>query len=144
MKGTVKGGHVTSLTTYLEQQGDHTASKQFAFLVCTRLSAILDKSKHKHKLPSAIMGKVWGQFHKIRFDSTLHHQWTTYLAAVDVPSPLKIESSLTLQLLLDRLFKCLINILCIGSKPITNRDQEVMLTPREQNAIRYMAGYTLL
>ena len=74
MKGTVKRGHIISLTTYLELQGDHTASKQFADLVCTRLSGILDKSKHKCKLPSAIMGKVWGQFHKIRYDSTLHHQ----------------------------------------------------------------------
>ena len=139
IRGTERGGHVISLITYLEQQGDHTASKQFANLACTRLSCVIDKSKHKCKLPSAIMG----QFHKIRFDLTLYHQWTTYLAAVDVPPPLMIESSLTLQLLLDRLFKRLINILSIDSKPTAhlNHDQEVMLTPREQNAIRYMAGY---
>ena len=141
VKSTEKGHHVILLSTYLEQQGDHTVSKEFADLVCTRLAGILDKSKHKRKLPSAIMGKVWGQFHKIRFDSTLHHQWTTYLTAVDVPPPLKIGASLTLQLLLDRLFKRLINILAVDSKAIVHLDQEVTLTPREQNAIRYMGGY---
>ena len=140
VKGTEKGHRVISLTTYLEQQRDHTASKEFADLVCTRLSGILGKSKHKCKLPSAIMGKVWGQFHKIRFDPTLHHLWTTYLATVDVPPPLKVEASLTLQLLLDRLFKNLINILAIDSTPV-HLDPEVALTPREQNAIRYMGGY---
>ena len=83
MKGTVKGWNVISLTTCLEQQGDHTASKKFADLVCTCLSGILDKSRHEHKLPSAIMGKVWGQFHKIHFDQVdsglLFYMWTNLI-----------------------------------------------------------------
>ena len=60
---------------------------------------------------------------------------------MDVPPPLKIRASLTLQLLFDRLFKRLINILAVDSKAIVHHDQEVTLTPREQNAIRYMDGY---
>ena len=141
VKGTEKGHHVVSLTTYLEKHGGHIASKQFADFVLSRLSDILDKSKHKRKLPSGVMGKVWGQFHKFRFDSALHHEWMTYLSTVDVPPTLKIEASLTLQLLLDRLFKHLINILAIDCKPIVHPDQEITLTLREQNAVRYMAGY---
>ena len=41
----------------------------------------------------------------------------------------------------DRLFTHLINILAIDCKPIVHPDQEITLTPREQNAVRYMAGY---
>ena len=87
------------------------------------------------------MGKVWGQFHKVHFDSTLHHRWTTYLGNMVVPPPLKVEASFTLQLLLDRLLKRLINILAVDSKPTVTANQEVTLTHREQNAIRYMTGY---
>ncbi len=62
VKATERGHHVITLTTLLQQQESHTASVDFAVHVCTRLIGILDTSKHTRRLPTAIMGRVWGSF----------------------------------------------------------------------------------
>lgn len=55
-----------------------------------------------------------------------------------------MEASLVLQLLLDRLFKRLISIEAAENTFTMPRNSEVALTLREQNAVRYMAGYVAI
>ena len=88
------------------------------------------------------MGKVWVTFHKFRFSESLLETWPSFLRVVKAPLPLQAEAQLTLQLLVDRLFKHLITITAeTDCKYNVQKAQDVHLTLREQNAIRYMAGY---
>ena len=82
-------------------------------------------------------------FHKFRFSEALLKTWSSFLCAVKAPLPLQVEAQLTLQLLVDRLFKRLITITAAETdcKYKVQKAQDVHLTLREQNAIRYMAGY---
>ena len=144
--GSERGHHVIALITFiLEQESERNGTvSEFAAYVCTCLSDILANIKHTHTLPSSIMSKMWGKFHEFRFNPTLHQYWALYLERVQVPQSIKQESTLVLQLLVDRLFKRIVKNEAqpVGSsQTAAPSNQPVVLTVREENAIRYMAGY---
>lgn len=146
IKCTERGQHVISLTTFLQGFENHTKSVDFAVNICTHLLTILRDSNSMHTIPSAVTGQIWHDFHKLRFNPTLHATWSSYLKAVETPSSLMTESSLLFQLLVDRLFKHFIaaraddHLDCAQTQQSTGH-KSLPMTIREQNAIRYMAGY---
>ena len=55
---------VIALGAFLAQQGDCRASVDIAVQLCSRLSELLEGSKRRQRLPTAVIGKVWSNFHK--------------------------------------------------------------------------------
>lgn len=112
-----------------------------AVQLCSRVSELLEGSKKNRRLPTAVVGKVWSNFHKLRFDGHIQDLWAAYLIAIHTPPPLQGEAKLLLQLLLDRLLKRLIAAEARDCSTAAVPKQQIALTLREQNAVRYMAGY---
>ena len=105
-----RGQCVIALGKFLQVHESCTASTEFSGNVCARLREIIDTGKRTHTLKNAVMEKVWVTFHKFRFSESLLETWPSFLRAVKAPLPLQVEAQLTLQLLVDRLFKRLITI----------------------------------
>ena len=107
LQSSLRGHSVVALATYIIEQSDCSASVGFAEQLCTQIKKILEGSRTTNqKLPTAIMGrKVWGIFHKFRFNPQLQVMWTTYQTALHTPPSLQGEGKLLLQLLIDRVLK---------------------------------------
>ena len=125
------------------RHSEYRQESEFSGNVCARLREIIHTSKRTHTLTNVVVGKVWAVFHKFRFSEALLETRSSFLCAVKAPLPLQAEAQLTLQLLVDRLFKHLITITAAETdcKYNVQKVQNVHLTLREQYAIRYMAGY---
>ena len=106
------------------------------------LRGVLEGSKRYRRLPTAVIGKVWSTFHKLRFSPKIQDMWKTYITTLNTPSALQNEQKLLLQLLLDRLMKHHIATEASACSTAAAPEQQP-LTSREQNAVRYMAGYVV-
>lgn len=111
----------------------------FGDFITAKLSQLLEKSKRA--LPSAMMGKVWSSYHRFRFDPRVATKWMKLLDSLRTGEV--EEAELACQLLMDRSLK----------KLIANHEEATrvnaatfmgVLTMRERNAIRYMAGYVVM
>lgn len=86
---------------------------------------------------------MWSNFHKLQFSRHIHDLWATYLTAIHIPPALQGEAKLLLQLLLDRLLKCLIAAEASGCSSTAVPELHRAPTLWEQNVIQYMAGYVV-
>ena len=86
------------------------------------------------------LSKIWRNFHVLRLSDPVRSAWKSCL--VDLPSDVKDVSYLTLQLILRRMFQEVVQQMTVKNNPLTVSPQRI--TPREENAIRYMAGYIVV
>ena len=116
------------LHMYLDEQRDNTASKEFTDDVHMHTCFPFWKVVNMH---ANCQAQLWAKFGVSFARSILIQSCTINGPHMYVPLPLKVETSFTLQLLLDWLFKCLINILAMDNKAHCNyTKQEVNLTHR--------------
>ena len=143
LQSSPRGHGVIALGAFLAQQGDCRASVDIAVQLCSRLSELLEGSKRHWRLPTAVIGKLWSNFHKLRFDPEIQALWVSYQAAITTPPSLQDEGKLLLQLLLDRILKRLIADEATECSTAAVPERHVCLSSREQNVVRYMAGYVV-
>jgi hypothetical protein len=143
LQSSPRGHSVIALGTFLAEQGDCKASVDIAVQLCSRITEILEGSKRNRRLPTAVIGKVWNNFHKLRFNPQIQVLWASYQTALHTPPSLQGEGKLLLQLLLDRILKHLIATEASECSTAAVPEHHVNLTSREQNVIRYMAGYVV-
>ena len=143
LQSSPRGHGVIALGAFLAQQGDCRASVDIAVQLCSRLSELLEGSKRHRRLPTAVIGKVWSNFHKLRFDPKIQALWVSYQAAITTPPSLQGEGKLLLQLLLDRILKRLIADEATECSTAAVPERHVCLSSQEQNVVRYMAGYVV-
>ena len=138
LQSTSRGHNVIALGTFVVEQGDCKASVDIAMQLCSQVNNLLEGSKKNRRLPTAIIGKVWSNFHKLRFNDHIQDLWGKYLIAICTSAALRREAKLLFQLLLDRILKRLIAAEASDCSAATRPEQHVAPTLREQNAIRYM------
>lgn len=63
---------VLELISSLKDCGD--ATRDLVVTLCSRVQSCVDAGS-RCKLPSAIAGKLWPAFHKLRLDPKLHQLW---------------------------------------------------------------------
>ena len=143
LQSTSRGHNVIALGTFVVEQGDCKASVDIAMQLCSQVNNLLEGSKKNRRLPTAIIGKVWSNFHKLRFNDHIQDLWGKYLIAICTSAALRREAKLLFQLLLDRILKRLIAAEASDCSAATRPEQLVAPTLREQNAIQYMAGYVV-
>ena len=149
LQSSTRGQNVISLGTFLVQQGDRKASIDIAVQLCSQLNELLGRSKKDQRFPTMVISKMWSSFHILRFSPKVQAQWEAYQTALHTPTSLQVEGKLLLQLLLDRILKRLVAAGVSEGSTAVVPDHEVApehhvkLTLREQNAVRYMAGYVL-
>ena len=113
-----------------------------AVQLCSRVSELLEESKKNRRLPiTAIVGKVWSNFHKLRFDRRIQDLWAAYPIAIHTPPLLQGEAKLLLQLLLDRLLKRLIAAEARDCSTAAEPKQQIALTLQEQIECRSVHGW---
>ena len=111
------------------------AYAQIATSIHLNLTHLLNSSK-RYRLPSRAIGELWAKFHRLRLHPVILSSWEQFVKDASIKGD---EVHLTLQLVIDRLLKQLINQ---QAKVTTQKSfTSNQLTVREQNAIRYMAGY---
>ena len=127
------------VSTILEQLGKikKTLIADVSILLVTRITACIAQGNGR-KLPSAQQAVIWSSFHQLRASPEIQEAWSAFVK--HIPELCQPDANLTLQILLDRLLK----------KMIHNRAEAVKkkhvvkpgnLTPKEANAVRYMAGF---
>ena len=120
---------------------DHSDMSDLAVSLLSSSYGCIAEGLH-HILPSVAQCAVWKAFHRMRNSQDIQTTWTDYIATKHLGSS---EIHLTLQLLLDRLLKAMLknqaNSKCESANASTDQQP---VTPREKNAIRYMAGYVVV
>ncbi len=86
------------------------------------------------------LSRVWRNFHVLRLSDSVRSTWDSCL--VELPHDVRTVSDLTLQLILRRMFQEVVQQMTVKNNPTTVSPQRI--TPREENAIRYMAGYIIV
>ena len=146
MQSTVRGKKAVALGKFIIEKGSHESCLETAVLICSRVAHILEYGKSKSNQLLATLGKVWKNFHKLRFNSEVHHSWQNLLTSIQAPPPLLNEAELLCQLLLDRLLKSFISeeISQLQSPSLPPPHKSTTdLNIREKNIIRYIAGYII-
>jgi len=114
------------------------AYAQIATSIHLNLTQLLNSSK-RYRLPSRAIGELWAKFHRLRLHPVILSSWEQFVKDASIKGD---EVHLTLQLVIDRLLKQLINQ---QAKVTTQKSfTSHQLTVREQNTIRYMAGYVVI
>ena len=120
---------------------DNPSTRQLISILCIRAQSCVNKASGC-KLASSIAARVWPALHQLRFNADLHRQWKYHLSTICSDADSMKYSIHALQILLDRLVKLFISKRKESSyqapapAPSTNE-----ITPREMNAVHYMAGY---
>jgi len=136
-----RGKKVHELLCHIEEMCEKVCVTNFAMHLITRLHACLVAGE-KRRLPSAAQGCVWSSFHEVRNSVALNRVWSSFMTELKAPEPCRVESHLTLQLLVDRVFKKMLKNKADAVEQLENTASDVApLTVREKSAIRYMAGY---
>ena len=110
------------------------AYAQIATSIHLNLKQLLKSSKH-YRLPSRAIHEMWAKFHCLRLYPDLLSSWDLMLKVASIKGN---EAHLTLQLLIDRFLKQLVN------QQVELATRTIHISVREQNAIRYMAGYVAI
>ena len=100
--------------------------------------ALCLREADRHKLPSAAQASVWAAFHRMRERKNISDRWSSFMT--NLPSPVE-ETSLGLQLILDRLLRNTIQNQAAQPGNVSTAAVARPLDKLELNAIRYMAGY---
>ena len=137
---TTRGLAATSVLQQLMHnvRAQHPQALKFCDRVVADLKHLLQKSITK-TLPSTRLGRMWSSFHKYRFNALVLKHWEEVMQSIGLTAG--EECDIAFQLVLDRCLKSLIDAY---KKKILAQKKDVsttMLTMRERNAIRYMAGY---
>ena len=130
LQSSPRGHSTITQGTFLVEQGDCKTSVDMAVQLCCQVSELLERSKKKRKLPTAVISNVWSNFHKLQFCG--QHIWQLSI------SHLPFRVKLLLQLLLDRLLKCLIAAEAGGCSSTAVPELHSAPTLWEQNVIEYM------
>ena len=110
--------------------------------VGAKLLNCMSKAASRCRLPGTFRRKLWSHFHDLRTNSEFVNRWQTFVQSLKSECA---DDPLIFQCLLDRAFKKLISVHSgILYKPTEEPDVEILLTSREKNAIRYMAGFVML
>ena len=105
---------------------------KLAVKLCGALMGCLDKH-----LPSGI----WHEFHQLRLNDELKDGWSQLIMNISLPSYLHPHTTLCYQLIVDRLFKHMVDKKkCTASSIVPT----VKLSVRDENVVRYMSGYVAL
>ena len=105
-----------------------------AVVVITKVYSCINVGK-QHRLPSTSQSYVWKAFHAMRTSDEMSSIWNAFVTHNSIAHD---ESQLLLQLLMDRLLKALIKN---EGRRVPSTSNTPTLNQREQNAVRYMAGY---
>ena len=89
------------------------------------------------------MAKLWRGFHLFRLSSSIKSAWDGCVETFDLAEDVRAASNLALQVVLKRLFQSMIKS---NVKQTNNSSPKVVqkITEREENAIRFMAGYIMV
>ena len=136
------GPSVLELLKCIKDNCDTPSTHQLISILCVRAQSCVDKAGGC-KLASSIAARIWPAFHQLRLSADLHQQWKCHLSAINSDADLMKYSIHALQILLDRLVKLYISKKKEGSSQTAAHAAAVVneITPREVNAIHYMAGY---
>ena len=89
------------------------------------------------------LSQVWRNFHIHRLSPSIRSAWQSCIGTLQVSQDAFNVSDLTLQLVLKRLMHAIVKQMT--SSPSTSiRCTPQALTSREENAVRYMAGYVVM
>lgn len=123
---------------------------QFSLLAVRKLEESLVQSKRQSSISVA---KLWKHFHKIRFSLEIQRSWENLLTTLQFSTSVKVETNLALQLLLDRLMKAIISRATAAASSTSSTPSSTstpssqapqVLTMRERNVVRYIAGYVVM
>lgn len=128
----------------------HADLTQFSLLAVRELEECLVRSKRQSSISVA---KLWKHFHKIRFSLEIQRSWENLLTTLQFSTSVKVETDLALQLLLDRLMKAIISRATAAASSTSSTPSSTstpspqapqVLTMRERNLVRYIAGYVVM
>ena len=85
--------------------------------------------------------KLWRNFHVLRLSENLKPKWLSCVGVLHLPEDVLSGADLELQILLKRMFQNVIQELMAA--PAQTQFPAEELTPRDENVVRYMAGYVL-
>ena len=86
--------------------------------------------------------RVMKSFHQCRLSSTLRARWLSCISTLHLSHNACNSSDITLQVLLKRMMNAIVKSMTSSyPQPVS---QPVPITEREENAIRYMAGYVAM
>ena len=100
--------------------------------------ALCLREADRHKLRSAAQASVWAAFHRMWERKNISDRWSSFMT--NLPSPVE-ETSLGLQLILDRLLRNTIQNQAAQPGNVSTAAVARPLDKLEINVIHYMAGY---
>ena len=114
---------------------DSSAMKDFAAVIVREMERLLPSNKNKVKLSN-----FWRKFHILRLSKTISCAWEVCATSFGID---ELSKHITLQVILKRMVTGII------SRKIEVHDsssfiQIQQMTEREENVVRFMAGYVLL
>ena len=124
------------LLHFLEDRGEDQMTEVAASLI-TKVHTCLT-SGAKSKLPSAVQGTLWNNFHKLRNSDEVKRIWSSFVSSSQACA---CECELTLQLLLDTMLKKMLENKASVVQRAVSSESAAELTLREKSVVRYMAGY---
>ena len=120
------------------KKGDPKYLADIAITLLSRVYSCIAAGK-TYRLPSISQACVWRLFHQMRNSEGVRTLWKNFIALHTFPAA---ESNLT-QLLLDQMLKAMLKNEAQASAVISSSTVPP-LSPREKNAVRYMAGYVVI
>ena len=133
-----RGKAAKCLLEYIEENLVEESILKMMAMLMSNMYLCFTKAACEQASSIRAQGNMWRCFHILRTDSALKSAWDS----VAFPDPLRQESALTFQLLCDRFLKAMIaNKSSSQQQSKVSSTSNTKLSPREQNAVRYMAGY---
>ena len=136
VSSSTHGASVLQIVEYLQTMLDSTPVMSFYSILLEKVySTIKPKGKK-----CGTLATVWRNFHILRQLPQIKSAWLSCISSLQISSA--AISDLTLQVILKRVFNETVKQMTthLTSRP----SQNTTLTPREENIVRYMAGYVLL
>ena len=130
---TLKGLQLQEVVDYLIRL-DRWQIGELSVKLCDELEHCLP-SKGKCMLPN----QMWRAFHQIRLSDKLKETWSKSIMYASLPTHLTAHADLCFPLVVDRVFKHMIAQKKGPTCPTA--PDENTLCVREENVVRYMAGY---
>ena len=137
------GPSILELISSLRECSHHDNTRDLVVKLCESIQSCIDAGS-RCKLPSATAGKIWPAFHELRLGKKMHEMWEAHVSTMKVSAVAKKASSITLQIILDRLLKFMIKMKKEDLVPHQQAQPPSVSTLNmiDRNVVHYMAGYT--